>query len=207
MKKRTRHSLDNARVYITGQDIESRARAKAIGQGKSQKTADKIASAARAVFERACVETADRNDRAHGKTFSDGIPGLAGWLVPGGLVEGAKFRRYPRACVLEVRIRRRGLAYISHDTECESIGDRAARLSAAGIPVGYVGSVTGAQQQRARGPKDESTLAYVESVAARSGKTLRDLLRPRTRVVRTAEERALEAEASRLIAQAEGVRA
>ena len=209
-QRRTRFSFENARVHPTGQDVESAARAALLARGVSPRAAERGAAYARGCFERGCLPTIDPNDRAHGKV-DDGqggaAGGLGGWLLPAHAVPSARPRKYPRACLVEVRVatgRARGaLGVVSIDTECESLGDRANRLNAAGIPVGYVGSVTGAQQQRARGPKDVATLAYVESIAAASGKKLRDLLRPATRQVLTTRERELEREASEMIQASE----
>lgn len=205
-RRRTRFSLDNSRVYPTGQDVESAARVCLLNRGLPPHRADRAAAYLRACFERSCFPTDDPNDRAHGKVEGSGIPGVGGWLLPGAGVESARPRRYPRVCLIEVRVvlgRWRGpVRLVSIDTECEAIGDRAARLSAAGIQVGNVGSVTGAQQQRARGPKDESTLAYVESIASSRGKELRDLLRPVTKQKLSAQERSLLAQADKILAGA-----
>jgi len=197
-KRRTRHQYDNAKPYPPGQDVESAALSDFIARGMNPKAAERSAKVIRVAFERSCRDTDDPGDAAHGK-----IDGM-GWLFPPGDVPNARRRKYPPACLVEVEVC--GIIYrVSVDSACEQLGERAEVLSRAGIPMGYLGSVTGAQQQRARGPKDESTYAYAESIAAARGKTLRDLTRQRTRQrgAEDPEERALEREANRILREAE----
>lgn len=202
-RRRTRYSLENARLYLTGTDVESAARAALLLRGFHAGAADRIAARMRGCFERACSPTIDPHDRAHDKI--DPASRYAE-LMPGAAVEGARPRRYPRACLSEVMVvmfgRLVGRGLVSIDSECESIGDRAARLAAAGVPVGYMGSVTGAQQQRAKGPRDVPALETAGRIAKERGSSLRDLTRPMTRQLLTPEERALTSRANAILREA-----
>jgi hypothetical protein len=95
-----------------------------------------------------------------------------------------------------VRFDRR-LARVGPDTHAETIGDRAAYLASQGVPVGYVGSITGAQNAKGRA----AGVSYrdVEAFAARIGKTVKDVLRPVTRQAMTKAEAELNRQANAIL--------
>lgn len=203
-RRRTRYSLENAKVYPTGQDIEAATAAGLVVRGLNPAAAQRGASVFRCRFERACLPTIDPSDRAHdiidpGSRFAE--------LMPGEAVDHAKPRRYPAACLVEVVAVRRGRVVgrgvVSIDSECESLGEITARLAAAGIPVGYVGSVTGDQQQRCKGARDVPILATVAAMAADRGTSIRAITRQETRQKLTATERALTEQANEILRAAE----
>lgn len=189
-KPRKGGRVENANVYLTGSGIADAVRATFKAGTREriiQAAIDRALDRARARW----VPTEDPDDRAHAVFCgSDLLPARE---LPEG--QTATPRRYPACLMVEVLIKGRRRLY-SPDAACELLGERASALAAQGVPVGYVGSVTGAIASRGRdGPAD-----LVSARDQLGEEAFRNLTRQKTRQSRlTKEELRLTREASALL--------
>lgn len=209
-------AMANSAVYLTGQGLADAVRQR-VNSARAKIIEKEVASALEAL--RAdWVPTQDRDDHAHTHVARSGEE--KGCLIPARELEQnqpATPRRYPRALMTEMIVAGRGgvggvgcggveVRLFSIDAACEALAERVGRLAAQGIPVGYLGSVTGANANRSLAPR-ESPLDYfdAERIAKSQGKELRDLTRGKTGIRMTPDERRLQREASRMIKQHGGL--